>query len=259
MVFADPSPLVSVVLGTIGATAVGLVAWGVFHVNSSLWATTRSSGRPPKSIVALTFDDGPDPLVTPAILSILAQEDVSAAFFVVGQHVRRAPELVQRVHAAGHLVGNHSDTHGFRLHIAPRATVLRELVRCNAAIFAAIDREPTLYRAPHGFKRPALGDVLQQLGMTAVGWQARGFDTVENDPAKITARIFARLRPGGVVLMHDGTHGRGNRLATLAALPRVIAGVRQRGWTFVRLDELLDVAGYQACLPDVGKVPFASA
>ena len=170
-----------------------------------------------------------------------------ATFFVVGERVRTHPELVARIDAAGHLVGNHTDRHGLSFHFKLWAGGRRELSACNAAIRSAIGKEPRLFRAPQGFKNPALGDVLREMGLLAIGWQVRGLDATSADSAKIVQRIVSGTKPGGIVQMHDGATALAHkdRQATIDALPVVIDRIRARGLEFVRLDALLEVEAYR--------------
>ncbi|KAA0212470.1 polysaccharide deacetylase family protein [bacterium] len=232
--------------GLILLAALGLIAWGVFDVNSSLWARTLHRA-PGHSAVALTFDDGPDPDYTPKVLEILAREQVPATFFVVGCRAEAHPELVRAMDRQGHLVANHSYTHAWNINFSLHSTLKREITRCSEAIEAAIGKRPRFYRAPHGFKNPALGDVLEQLGLACVGWQVRGFDAVSSSANAIARRLVLKARPGGVLLLHDGAglQGTQDRSATLEALPMIIDGLRSRGFAFKRLDELFPSAAPQ--------------
>jgi len=228
------------IAGLIVLLAFSLMAWGVFDVNSSLWAPTLWRVRGINA-VALTFDDGPDPGFTPRVLEILAREKVTATFFVVGERARLNQDLLREIDSQGHLVGNHSFSHAWNINFAMHAGLTREIEDCNAAIEAALGKRPEFYRAPHGFKNPALGDVLARLAMTCVGWQVRGFDAVRSDADAIARRMLLKARAGGILLLHDGSglQGTQDRSATLAALPVIIGGLRARGLVFVRLDELV--------------------
>lgn len=232
------------------ALAVGttLVLGLVLSPNASFWAPTRYQAPARSNAVALTFDDGPDPQFTPQVLEVLAARGVKAAFFVVGERVEQHPELVARIHREGHLIANHSHRHGLDFHFRLWSAVEREIASCNAAIAGVIGQVPTLFRSPQGFKNPALGDVLRRQRMLAVGWQARGYDAVERSAEAIERRVLAQVKPGGVVLLHDGAglHGTLDRSPTLAALPRIIDELRSRGLDLVRLDALLGVTAYQA-------------
>jgi peptidoglycan-N-acetylglucosamine deacetylase len=227
------------IAGLIALLAFSLIAWGVFDVNSSLWAPTLWRA-PGVNAVALTFDDGPDPEFTPRVLEILAREKVAATFFVVGERARANPDLLREMDRQGHLIGNHSFSHAWNINFGLHTRLTREINRCNEAIETAVGKRPRFYRAPHGFKNPALGDVLAKLGMTCVGWQVRGFDAVRSDAHSIARRVVRKASAGGILLLHDGSglQGTQDRSATLNALPMIIDGLRARGFAFKRLDEL---------------------
>lgn len=234
-----PAPWSWAGAGAVLALALGVIAWGVFNVNSSMWARTVWRGEGKR--VALTFDDGPDENFTPGVLAILREKAVPAAFFCVGERVRNQPGLTRQIAQAGHLLGNHSDSHAMWINFGLHRRLRREIERCNVAIRDAAGVTPTLYRAPHGFKNPALGDVLRETGMLAVGWQIRGFDAMDASAARIATRVVNGARAGGVITLHDGAglQGTPDRAATLAALPVIIDGLRARGFKLVRLDELV--------------------
>lgn len=220
----------------------------VLHPNANVWARTLWRAPDATDAVALTFDDGPDPSSTLAIAQLLEAQGIQAAFFVVGERVRAHPEIVAALHDAGHLVCNHTDSHGMGFHFSMWSGPRRELRACNDAIKEIIGREPTLFRSPQGIKAPPLGDVLDELEMTAVGWQVRGLDSMRGDADAITRRVVDGAERGGVIMLHDGGGFGGlvDRRGTLDALPRIIEGLRGRGLRFVRLDELLDVAPYRS-------------
>ena len=233
------APTSWLIAALIALSAFALMVWGVFDVNSSLWAPTLWH-VPGVNAVALTFDDGPDPEFTPRVLEILAREKVSATFFVVGERALVNQDLLREIDRRGHLIGNHSFSHATSINFAFHARLTREIDRCNEVIEGAIGKRPRYYRVPHGFKNPAVGDVMATLSMSCVGWQVRGFDAVRSDARAITRRLLRKARPGGVLLLHDGSclKGTQDRSATLAALPVIIDGLRARGLDFKRLDEL---------------------
>ncbi|MEZ5993399.1 MAG: polysaccharide deacetylase family protein [Planctomycetota bacterium] len=247
--------------GWIGAAVIllltlGWISWGVFNVNSSLWADTVWRAPEPIKAVALTFDDGPDPRFTPEVLKVLADKRVKAAFFAVGHRVIENPDLVHEIHQGGHMLGNHSDSHAMWINFSLHKRLRQEVNDTNKAIKQCIGQEPRMYRAPHGFKNPALGDILTQESMVAVGWQVRGFDAVSGNAAKIAERIVDKARPGGVILLHDGAglQGSDDRSATVDALPVIIDGLRARGFEILRLDELLKIPPYKDPEPTDGEM-----
>lgn len=240
------APLSWLIAGAVAAFTLALIAWGVFNVNSSLWARTLWRGGA-DDVVALTFDDGPDDRFTARVLDILRAKGVKAAFFVVGRRAQKLPALLLRISAEGHIVGNHSYSHAATINFGLHGRLRREIAGCNDIIEQATGQTPRFYRAPHGFKNPALGDVLEREGMVAVGWQIRGFDAVSGSAAAIARRLVEGARGGGVILLHDGggLQGTESREATLEALPVVIDGLRARGFKLARLDELLGMEAYQ--------------
>jgi len=218
----------------------------VCSVRSSFFVRTLWRAPEATNAVALTFDDGPDPAYTNRVLDILAEHEAPAAFFVVGHRARAHPELVARAHSAGHVIGNHTESHSVLLHCRLWSKLRSEIAACNAAIQSVIGSTPTMFRSPHGFKNPALADVVREQGMTVVGWQVRGCDAVSNNAQAIESRVVELTEPGGIILLHDGSGlgGTNDRTATLEALPGIIKRLRAKGLKFVRLDELLGVKPY---------------
>ena len=237
------------------AAAFGIVTLGmgilmllVMHPNSSAWTRTLWRAPGESDAVALTFDDGPDPRSTPKILEILEAEGLRAAFFVVGERVRAHPELVARLHEAGHLVCNHTDSHEMLFHFRRWGPARRELRACSDAIAEVIGERPAFFRSPQGAKNPALGDVVRSEGLTAIGWQVRGLDAMGADAETISTRVTEGTRPGGVIMLHDGGGfgGKEDRTPTVDALPRIISRLKERGLRFRRLDELIEREPYAA-------------
>jgi peptidoglycan/xylan/chitin deacetylase (PgdA/CDA1 family) len=185
-------------------------------------ATTRPA-------VALTFDDGPDPRHTPAILDILATREVTATFFVIGRGVRSFPELVRRISAEGHEVANHTLSHE-RLDRLDRAGVRAQLEGGAAAIEELGLRtglRPRLVRLPYGFQGPAARAELLAGGWEVARWRGcleRHLTMLPTDAA--AARLAAGAHRGDVLLAHDG--GR-DRTRTVAALPALLDGLGARG------------------------------
>ena len=241
-VAAIVAPILIVLAGT------AALLWFVLDPNASVWTPTVWRAPGDSNAVALTFDDGPDPATTPEVLRVLDENGVRAAFFVVGEAAREHPEYLAQIHEAGHLLCNHTDSHGLDFHFRLWGPVRRELRACNEAIAAVIRKEPTFFRSPQGHKNPALCDVLSEMDLLAVGWQVRGLDSVSADSDAIARRVLRQLRPGGVIQLHDGAGygGRADRKPTVEALPAIIEGVRARGLRFARLDELVGREPYRS-------------
>jgi peptidoglycan-N-acetylglucosamine deacetylase len=220
------------IAGTLVANHCVLLTAGLLPRSAALGPNlVRSAPAAEAGAVVLTFDDGPDPAVTPRVLDLLDARRVTATFFCIGDRVARYPELASEIARRGHRVENHSQTHRnlFFFHF-PR-TLERELAACQEAIARACGREPTFFRAPAGIRSPLLQGVLARAGLRLTSWTRRGFDTVARDPAAVTARLTSGLAAGDILLMHDGAaHPRpGRERVVLEALPRVLDAIAAAG------------------------------
>lgn len=210
-----------------------------------------------KKIVALTFDDGPSPTYTPQILDILAEYQVPAAFFVVGAHAERHPDIVRRIAEEGHELGNHTLTH---VNIPTTGTLqlAAELALTNFHIYEAAGVYPQYLRPPRGMYDRRLRQWAELMDMQIVLWSLSSQDWLETMTApRITTRILSRVRPGDILLFHDSgaiVRSEGaSRLRTVQALPDIIEGLWARGYEIVSLAELLAYPGVEPD-PDVPPV-----
>jgi peptidoglycan/xylan/chitin deacetylase (PgdA/CDA1 family) len=185
-----------------------------------------------KKEVWLTIDDGPLPGTTPDILKVLERFGAKATFFVVGKRVRAHPELVKSILERGHTLANHSDTHPsatFWALMTNRAE--REIEGGAAAIKSATGESNAVFRAPVGMANYFVRASLRARGWPLIGWTARGFDTGSRDPQRVAARILERLRPGGIILMHE--RDRVGGASTAGSLEAVLTGLRREAYECV--------------------------
>jgi peptidoglycan/xylan/chitin deacetylase (PgdA/CDA1 family) len=173
----------------------------------------------------LTFDDGPD-RYTEAVLTVLRAYGVHATFFVMGVKARAHPELIRAEMAAGHQVENHSWSHP-HLSDLSRPELDQQLDDTQKAIVVAGAPPPTLMRPPFGDADPDVDTAAARAHLTVVRWSLDTNDWRGRAPGDITAAVLNQLSPGQVVLMHDGVQESHN---TLAALPGIIRGLRDRGY-----------------------------
>lgn len=223
----------------LGAHAL-LMADGIFRPDSSILYRTVVRGRTDQPQVALTFDDGPDPDITPAVLDLLAEYDARATFFVIGRFLEKHRALGERIHREGHELGNHSWHHSYLLNFSSAAGHGVEIDRCSQLIKSVtqLDREP-LYRPPVGLKSPAMARAAHKRNLDVVAWSIHSRDTFARDPRSVANGVVSRIRPGDIVLLHDG-HDRDNqhRPLILEALPLLLQGLGERGLKPVTVSEL---------------------
>ncbi|MEU6023134.1 polysaccharide deacetylase family protein [Micromonospora sp. NPDC047134] len=179
-------------------------------------------------VLCLTFDDGPHPVHTPRLLEVLAGHDVPAVFFLQGDQAAKYPDLVRRIIAAGHALGNHSMHHD-DMSDWTLGRIASDLLETNAVIRRAVPQTPLPYfRAPYG----AWGQtptVATALGMRPMGWQLAVTDWVPPGTDELARRLTEGVTPGAVVLLHDGG---GDRSQTVEAVDAVIPSLRADGWQF---------------------------
>ena len=189
--------------------------------------------------IALTFDDGPNPVYTPQVLAVLQAYNIKATFFDVGYLVKEYPNIVRQEFLQGHSIGNHSWSHP-QLTTLSATGILSQLVSTSDAIQSVTGSRPTIFRPPYGsFNRIVFTQALQQ-NLSTILWNDEAQDWATPGINMIARRILNLARYGGIILLHDGG---GFRTQTVAALPIIITALKQRGYTFVTIPQLLhDIA-----------------
>ncbi len=192
-------------------------------------------------LVALSFDDGPQPVYTEQILEELARADARASFFMVGRQVQAHPEIARTVLEAGHELGNHSWSHR-RLLLIPPSTVRDEIERTDAALRVVGAQGPLLFRAPFGKKLVVLPWVLSRQERTHVLFDIIPDppDYLRPDPQLIADDVLRRTQPGSIIVLHDGG---GLRDETVVATRLILQGLAARGFRFVTVSELMEAGG----------------
>ncbi|HEV2440032.1 MAG TPA: polysaccharide deacetylase family protein [bacterium] len=225
-------------------TAAGLLAAPItYTVGAQFVGGTLERGvikrGPRRPQVALTFDDGPDSVETPRILEALAEAKARAAFFLVGRRVDAAPGIARAIAAAGHDLGNHTYSHRHFWTLGPRAS-REEVDRGASAIADATGQSPRYFRPPWGTFNWTAYARAGQIGETRVLWSVRPEGWLAPAPAgRMTAFVVGRAHPGAIVDLHDRGGHPSTPAETCAALPGMIAGLRDRGFEVVPLRELL--------------------
>lgn len=239
----------------VGIAAVALLAGAAYlgyetveSPANQLFGSTVVRGSAAQRVVALTFDDGPNPPYTDRILDVLKDAHASATFFVVGQAAAAYPASLRRIVREGHALGNHSWDHA-HLNVLSRGAVEHELRRTSDAIFAATGIRPRFMRPPFGARSFTVIDEAKREGYTVVMWSdALSQDWERLDDSVIADRVVERVRPGSIVVLHDGNRGRVCALAAPAHCDRsqaaratrtIIARLRAEGYRLVTIPQLL--------------------
>lgn len=238
--------------GTLGVALAGLaslfaIAWSGANDPAAAWfGSTISHGDRSRAAVALTFDDGPNDSATLQVAAILDDRGARGTFFLVGRAVEERPEIVRTLVAGGHVVGNHSHRHGDHDWLAPRYP---EFERGERSFAGVLGQCPAFFRPPHGQHTPLMARQVRRLGATTVTWDVIADDWRTTDAHLIADRVLRGVRPGSIVLLHDGLDGDPSvdRTVLVDALPLILDGLRDRGLEAVGLDELL---GQSAWLPN---------
>jgi peptidoglycan-N-acetylglucosamine deacetylase len=216
------------VAGIYGAVTL-LIVYLLFHPRNQ-WLVANRSRVDGAGCVALTFDDGPDPVNTPKLLDLLREKGVKATFFVVGKRADQYPEIVRRAWAEGHLIANHTWSHySLFCFLTPRC-LRAEIERGTESVRRSCGFRPRFFRSPVGLRHPLLGPYLKDAALEYVSWTIRTRDTLTPNSSVLARRIL-RAASGDIILLHD--HLPGGTDAMLEVLPRVIDELRGRGFQFV--------------------------
>lgn len=190
--------------------------------------------------VALTFDDGPDPDVTPRLLELLRRHGVPATFFVTGARVESHPGVIREILSQGHTLGNHSHHHDPLLMLRSRAT-LREEVARTQELLSAFAVRPLTFRPPVGIMNSRLPGVLRELGLCCVTFSCRAFDRGNRRVARLAEIILRKVRPGDIILLHDVAPKCGDGIEKwLAETEAILSGLKGQGYRLLPLEELID-------------------
>lgn len=234
------------------SAAVG-IAYSVTHhirirdaVNPSYWARRISGrdlfdpetgllyrGNPERREIALTIDDGPHSPMCEQILDILKDHNFKATFFVVGENVKKRPDLVRRMAAEGHEIANHTQTH-YRLDTLAERHVRNEIVNCATNVKRAAGIQMTALRPPGMRYNDQVLRTARDLGYVVVHWTSAAKDFEDVTPDYIVDRVLRSTNNGSILLLHD------DRPSTVIALPRVLSALKREGYRFVTITEMMN-------------------
>ena len=224
--------IIGIMIAYLLILAVGSI---FFRWNFYLKARHRGSGRIKQ--VSLTFDDGPSSK-TEAILNILKEEKVPAAFFLKGENITSLRKIVRRIYEENHLLGNHSFTHTVGFTFQNSRKVTNDLQNASKAIERITGKKTLFFRPPYGVTNPEIAKAVNRLGYTVVGWSVRSFDTKYHNPRRLLSRLKQKTKAGDIVLLHDYPE------VTLKILHEYIQWLKQNDFQIVSLEKLINKKAY---------------
>jgi peptidoglycan/xylan/chitin deacetylase (PgdA/CDA1 family) len=224
-------------------TLVCISVVGATTPRATWFGALIASGPRDTNMVAITFDDGPNPPYTQQVAAVLKQYDVKGTFFSLGSAIKKEPDTSKALMAEGHLIANHNYNHNDHSYLNPFYPSLGD---AQNAIRDATGVCPTFFRPPHGTHTPFMSRVATNRDMHVVNWDVSAADWATDDPQLVATRVLDRVKSGSIILLHDGLDGNigADRTVVVKALPLIIEGLREKGLKPVRLDELLGIKGY---------------
>lgn len=211
-----------------------LFCYATFAPQCEWWGPIISSFHTSQREVWITIDDGPSPTHTPRILEILERYDARATFFVIGKRAQESPELVEEIVRRGHELANHTFAHrSSTFWCSSPGRVAEEINCCADVLEKQIAKSSMLFRAPAGIKNPFVHPALARRKMLLIGWTVRGLDTVLRHASDVSERIFQNVRPGAIILLHEGHRIGRDPDFHPRCLELTLRGLTERGYRFV--------------------------
>ncbi len=209
-----------------------------YDVGSNVFVKAWCAAKTDKKVFALTFDDGPHPEKTPAILDVLKKHNVKAVFFCIGTNIADNEELLRRIHNEGHIIANHTFTHSTWYDLLSAGKMRADLLKTEELVFSIIGQRVKLFRPPYGVTNPMLAKAVKSLKYTVMGWSIRSLDTVKKDRYKVVEKVKRLIKPGAVVLLHDRC------IDSELVVNDIIEYAINQGYTLERADILLNIKPY---------------
>ncbi len=217
---------------------MSILALGSIFIQFNFYFRSLNRAPTTQKIIALTFDDGPDPAISPIILELLAKYNAKATFFCVGKKIADNINLLQKIDESGHLIGNHSFSHSNYFSLSSSKKIKLELDKTTELITKSIGKKPRLFRPPFGVSNPSIATALKKTGLVSVGWSLRSLDTVSSSE-KVLRKLKRKLKSGDVILFHD------NRKNTPEILEVFLPWLNETHFKVVGLDELFNIEAYE--------------
>ena len=216
-----------------------LLTYSSFSISSGFYLPVICRGVNCRKEVSLTFDDGPLEKYTPAILDILHEKSVTAAFFCIGKALNSSGDIAQRIVSEGHTIGNHTWEHSAWFDFYSTEKMIREIADTNKLIESITGSRPRFFRPPYGVTNPHLSKAVKTIRFTVIGWTFRTFDTMIKDRQKLIDRTILKLVNGTILTFHDYNE------TVVDILPDLIDSIRDHGYRIIPLHSLIGETPYE--------------
>ena len=212
-----------------------LLFYASYSISSGRYLKSLCRNKNTNSYIAITFDDGVDPNITPKVLDILKRYNAKATFFIIGKYAVSYPQIVKRIVDEGHDIGNHSYYHKGCFPMQKSADIYKEIQQCNNALKQASGKEIELFRPPFGVTNPMIGAAVRRSGLQSIGWSIRSLDTIGQCIDKVERRVIRQIKAGEIILLHD------NREGADLLLDRLLNQIQNKGLEAVTIKKLFNL------------------
>jgi peptidoglycan/xylan/chitin deacetylase (PgdA/CDA1 family) len=223
---------------------IPLFIWGIFNIRLSFFCETLCSKKNEKKSLALTFDDGPDPAITPDILDLLDKYNLKATFFMIAKNVLLHPQLAQEVSKRGHTIACHDLNHDLTTNFRMTKKMLSDISEAQKIIQNTTGKKPLLYRPPVGLTNPHLRVALKKLNMTCIGWN-KSVKDAGNRRSFTFKNIPGLASPGAVILLHDTMPDVDKKDEFLFNLKILFGNIKEEGYLSVGVDTFFSIKAYE--------------
>lgn len=216
-----------------------IVFWGSTFIASNYHVKTYcNNALETEKKIAITFDDGPHEM-TILVLDVLRKYNTKATFFCIGKNIEAHPDILKRSIEEGHTVGNHSYSHSPFFDFYRKNNVIAEIEKTDALIESVLGKKTSLFRPPYGVTNPSIRRALTITKHKTIGWNIRSLDGVIKKENFLLNRIIKRIKPGGIVLLHDTS------IQTVNVLEQLLSFLQKNNYSVVSLEELLNIKAYE--------------
>ncbi|OFY83375.1 MAG: hypothetical protein A3F72_20140 [Bacteroidetes bacterium RIFCSPLOWO2_12_FULL_35_15] len=212
--------------------------YGAYFVNSGFHIEAICEVNTNENSVALSFDDGPMPIRTEKVLTVLKKFNAKATFFLIGNRIKGNESLLLKMDNEGHLMGNHSFSHSFFFDLMSSKQLISDLQYGNNEIQRVIGKTPLFFRPPYGVTTPGLAKACRHLKFDVIGWNVRSLDTSIKNKEQLLQRVKQRIKPGSIILFHDTVDG------IDLVLEDVLNYLKEKNYTVIPLDKLIQKNAY---------------